>query len=73
MYDTDNNGIWVAVRVQRGFVSNVNAFEDERAARNRAVSWRCRMNPDYDEIAVSHVRMRACVRNGTIKDLKERT
>jgi hypothetical protein len=73
MCNTNDNGIWVAVRVQRGFVSDVQAFGDERPARQRAASWRRQMNPDYDEIAVLHVHVSACTRPGTHKDLNKRT
>jgi len=41
--------IWVAVRVQRGFVSDVRAYQTEKSARRLEKSWRRRMNPDYDE------------------------
>jgi len=50
-----DDGIWVTVRVQRGFVSDINAFSDERSARRQEASWRRQMNPDYDETAISYV------------------
>lgn len=44
--------IWVAVRIQRGLVSDVRAFSYESAARQREALWRRKMNPDYDETAI---------------------
>jgi len=72
MCNMNDNGIWVAVRVQRGFVSDIHAFGDERAARQREASWRRRMNPDYDETAVSHVHVSAPTHRGACKDSKKR-
>lgn len=53
-----NQRIWVAVRVQRGFVSDIRAYRDEESARRCERSWRRRMNPDYDETGVSAVRVK---------------
>jgi hypothetical protein len=47
--------IWVAVRVQRGFVAEVRAYEKELSARRKERVWRKQMNPDYDEASVSKV------------------
>lgn len=52
-----NQRIWVVVRVQRGFVSDIRAYRGEKSARGRERSWRRRMNPDYDEIGISAVRV----------------
>jgi hypothetical protein len=57
MSETRNQRIWVAVRVQRGFVSDIRAYRDEASARSRERSWRRQMNPDYDETGVSAVRI----------------
>ena len=57
MRNTKDETIWVAVRVQRGFVSDVRAYRNERSARQRESSWRRQMNPDYDETSVSNVRL----------------
>lgn len=51
-------GIWVAVLVWRGFVEEVHAFDDEKAARRREAYWRARMNPDYDETAAVQVHVK---------------
>jgi hypothetical protein len=56
--------IWVAVRVQRGFVSEIRAYVNERPARQQESSWRRQMNPDYDESAVSNVRLTVQRRRG---------
>jgi hypothetical protein len=47
--------MWVAVRIQRGFVTDVRAYRDRAAARRTERSWRQRMNPDYDETGLSAV------------------
>jgi len=52
-----NKTLWVAVRVQYGFVSDVRAYDSERSARRLERSWRRQMNPDYDETSVSNVRL----------------
>jgi len=58
MSNTMNQRIWVAVRVQRGFVTDIRAYRDEESARRCERSWRRRMNPDYDETGVSAVRVK---------------
>lgn len=47
--------IWIVVRVQRGLVSDIRAYPDEKLARRCERSWRRQMNPDYDEIGISAV------------------
>ncbi len=47
--------IWVAVLVERGFVSEIEAYRDEALARRRERLWRRGMNPDYDETALCDV------------------
>lgn len=54
-----NQRIWVAVRVQRGFISDVCAYCDEKSAGRCERSWRHRMNADYDEIVVSAAHVKA--------------
>ena len=51
--------IWVVVRVQRGFVSDIRAFRERELARRQERSWRRRMNRDYDETGVSEVLVNA--------------
>ena len=55
MVNVHKSGIWVAVRVQRGFITEVKAFIEEKPARRQELSWRREMNPDYDETEVMHV------------------
>lgn len=57
MPSTTYETIWVAVHVQRGFVSDVRAYQKELSARRKARAWRCQDNPDYDETSVSKVRV----------------
>ena len=47
--------IWVAVRVQRGFISEVKAFKEREVALRQERYWRRDMNFDYDETAVAPV------------------
>ncbi len=47
--------IWVAVLVERGFVSEIEAYRDEASACRRERSWRRQMNPDYDETGLCDV------------------
>jgi len=55
MIEKARQTIWVAVRVQRGFVSDIRAYSDEAPARRRERAWRRSMNPDYDETGISAV------------------
>lgn len=48
----DHKQFWVAVRVERGYVSEARVFESESAAKQAERRWRNRFNPDYDETAV---------------------
>ena len=47
--------IWVAIRVQRGFISDIRAFREKGLAFREERSWRRLMNPDYDETGVAEV------------------
>ena len=49
---TAERKLWVAVRVERGFVSDAKVFESIDVARRVERRWRARSNPDYDETAV---------------------
>lgn len=55
MSKTRGQRIWVAVRIERGFVSDVKAFQERELAVRQERSWRLRMNPDYDETGVAQV------------------
>ncbi len=44
--------VWVAVRVERGFVEEARLFATEREAAKVASKWRAVSNPDYDEVGV---------------------
>jgi len=59
MRNAKHQKIWVAVRVERGFISEIRAYRDRHSARRREISWRRGMNPDYDETAVCDVVVRA--------------
>ena len=67
----NNNRVWVAVYVWRGFVGDIQAFEDEKEARRQERSWRRQMNPTYDETAVEHVQIKLSTRRKPHKDKNE--
>ena len=52
MCNAESAQMWVAVRVQRGFVTEAKAYWNEASARCREQCWRSQMNPDYDETGV---------------------
>jgi len=58
MGERKSRRIWVAVRVWRGFISDVRAYSCESSAKRQAASWRRRINPDYDEVDVASVTVR---------------
>ena len=49
---SDAKRLWVAVKVERGFVKEAKIFESIDAARRTERKWRANLNPDYDEAAV---------------------
>ena len=46
------NMVWLAIRSQRGFITDAAVFESEHAAQVRERRWRSSANPDYDESVV---------------------
>jgi len=46
------NTVWVAIRSQRGFITDAAVFETEHAAQVREKRWRSSANRDYDESVV---------------------
>jgi hypothetical protein len=48
----DTNAIWIAVRCERGFITNAEVFLSRQAAEGCEAQWRSAANPDYDESAV---------------------
>jgi hypothetical protein len=53
--------LWVAVKVQRGFVCEARLFESLGLAQQTERRWRSRLNPDYDEAAVVKARLSPCL------------
>jgi hypothetical protein len=51
--------LWVTVKVERGFISEAKVFQLLSAAKRTERSWRSRINPDYDEVAVLGSRLEA--------------
>ena len=52
--------LWVAVKVERGSISESKVFESEQAAQQAERKWRARLNPDYDEAAGLKSRLIPC-------------
>jgi len=48
----DHKHLWVAVRVERGYVTEAKFFESVSMAKQTERRWRNCFNPDYDETAV---------------------
>jgi hypothetical protein len=49
---SNSKRLWVAVKVERGFVGEARIFESFDAAKRTERKWRANLNPDYDEAAV---------------------
>lgn len=47
--------IWVAVFVERGFISIIKAYTDKEEAFRQEKIWLSTINPDYDEVGVKEV------------------
>jgi hypothetical protein len=50
--------IWIAIRSQRGFITDAAVFETENAAALRERRWRKTANVDYDETAIFQRKVR---------------
>lgn len=44
--------LWVAVKVERGFITKAKVYKSLDAANKIVKRWQVRLNPDYDEAAV---------------------
>lgn len=44
--------VWIAVRSQRGLITDAEVFRSLDSATERERHWRESLNPDYDETAV---------------------
>jgi hypothetical protein len=44
--------LWVAIRVERGFICKAKIYESLAPARRAVRRWKSRLNPDYDEASV---------------------
>jgi hypothetical protein len=49
--------LWIAVKVQRGYISEAKVYRTCGAARRAERRWRTRINPDYDEVGVVQSRL----------------
>jgi hypothetical protein len=50
--------IWIAVKVERGFPATVKCFRTEKSALEEEETWRKDMNMDYDETGVFEVSLK---------------
>lgn len=44
--------LWVAVKVERGYVTRAKIFDSLAETKATERRWRSRLNPDYDEVAI---------------------
>ena len=44
--------VWVAVKVERGYVSEAKIYKTLGAANRTKLKWRSSINQDYDEVGV---------------------
>jgi hypothetical protein len=51
-HKSNRKQIWVAVKVERGFISDAKAYESFDSAKQAERRWRSSLNPDYDESTV---------------------
>jgi hypothetical protein len=58
--------LWVAVKVERGYVCEARLFESLGAAQKTERRWQARLNPDYDEAAVVKGRLTASLKRKLI-------
>ena len=49
--------IWIAIRIERGFPEEIQAFFTENAALKQERIWRKRINLDYDETGVLSLKL----------------
>ncbi len=49
--------VWVAIRVERGFITEARVFRSLTPAERIEQKWRAKANPDYDESAVLAARL----------------
>ena len=61
--NSNHKQIWVAVKVERGFICDARVYESFRSAKQTERRWRSRINPDYDETAVIKSSFIACLPN----------
>jgi len=50
--NNDFKQVWVAVKVERGYICDARVYESAKSAKRTERRWRSRINPDYDETAV---------------------
>lgn len=59
-HKSNRKQIWVAVKVERGFISDARAYESFDSAKRAERRWQSSSNPDYDETAVIKSNFVAC-------------
>jgi hypothetical protein len=68
---SNHKQVWVAIKVERGYISDARAYETFKSAKQTERRWRSRINPDYDETAVLKSKLIACrtSKKGQLADL----
>jgi hypothetical protein len=61
--------LWVAVKVERGYLSRASLFDTRSQAQTTVRRWHKRLNPDYDEAAVIQGRISASVCRALLRRL----
>ena len=54
----NNETLWIAVKVERGFPAMVKCFWTEKTASKQEATWRKDMNIDYDEADVFEISLK---------------
>lgn len=69
---TAKHSLWIAVRVERGYITEAKAFESQSRARRIEAKWRAVANPDYDESAVLKTRLPTESRGRSNRSMNQR-
>ena len=56
-HENHRKQIWVAVKVERGYICDARVYESFKSAKRTERRWQSRTNPDYDETAVIESRL----------------
>jgi len=57
MSKENNQQIWIAVRIERGFPVEAKGYKDRKLAEKQEKLWRKEINLDYDETGVLKIKI----------------